>query len=144
MKLTEKELKNFPIGTKLSGEAYSYIKLLHDIWAKDYPPDGKYYETAELVGDYKIEKIEIPTYIEYIPTKPILDDKEKEYLNNLIKPFKNEIKHIGKCADSYRGEYIYFGCISNYNSFNLPFFKAGTMYKGMELDKSYTIEELGL
>lgn len=26
----------------------------------------------------------------------------------------------------------------------LPFFKRGTMYKGMEQDRKYTIEELGL
>lgn len=28
--------------------------------------------------------------------------------------------------------------------FSLPFFEKGTMYKGMETDKRYTLEELGL
>ena len=80
--------------------------------------------------------------------KQIIDEKEKEYLSNVIKPFRNRIIWIGK-AVYIPGEYIEIylrhyddGC-SSY-SIILPYFKKGTMYKGMELDKEYTLEELGL
>lgn len=80
--------------------------------------------------------------------KPILNDAEKEYLGNIIKPFRNRIIWIGKSV-YIPGEYIEIhlrhyddGC-SSY-SIILPYFKKGTMYKGMELDKEYTLEELGL
>ena len=80
--------------------------------------------------------------------KPILNDAEKEYLGNIIKPFRDRIIWIGKSV-YIPGEYIEIylrhyddGC-SSY-SIILPYFKKGTMYKGMELDKEYTLEELGL
>ena len=91
-----------------------------------------------LSGERKITKL----------PKPILNDAEKEYLGNIIKPFRNRIIWIGKSV-YIPGEYIEIylrhyddGC-SSY-SIILPYFKKGTMYKGMELDKEYTLEELGL
>ena len=91
-----------------------------------------------LSGERKITKL----------PKPILNDAEKEYLGNIIKPFRNRIIWIGKSV-YIPGEYIEIylrhyddGC-SSY-SIVLPYFKKGTMYKGMELDKEYTLEELGL
>ena len=91
-----------------------------------------------LTGENKITKL----------PKPILNDAEKEYLGNIIKPFRNRIIWIGKSI-YIPGEYIEIylrhyddGC-SSY-SIVLPYFKKGTMYKGMELDKEYTLEELGL
>ena len=90
------------------------------------------------IGENKITKL----------PKPILNDAEKEYLGNIIKPFRNRIIWIGKSV-YIPGEYIEIylrhyddGC-SSY-SIILPYFKKGTMYKGMELDKEYTLEELGL
>ena len=80
--------------------------------------------------------------------KSILDDAEKEYLSNVIKPFSDRIIYIVK-HDYTPGEYIEMylrhyddGC-SGY-SIVLPYFKKGTMYKGMEISKEYTLYELGL
>ena len=80
--------------------------------------------------------------------KPVLNDAEKEYLGNIIKPFRDRVIWIGKSI-YIPGEYIEIylrhyddGC-SSY-SIILPYFKKGTMYNGMELDKEYTLEELGL
>lgn len=74
----------------------------------------------------------------------ILDKKEKEYLSAVIKPFRDEIKYIVK-DDRYTGdrEYIFI-VIKNDCSITFPYFKKNAMYKGMELDKEYTLEELGL
>lgn len=71
----------------------------------------------------------------------ILDDKEKEYLKKVIEPFRNRIKWITKQCIS-RGEYIRIELEDDYTS--LPMFEKGTMYKNMEVNKEYTLEELGL
>lgn len=83
----------------------------------------------------KLKLIKIP--------KPILDQKEEEYLSYVIKPFKKDVISITKyrCTDSLE-EYIY---IKTRNAFTcLPYFKEGVMYKGMKANRKYTLEELGL
>lgn len=81
----------------------------------------------------------------------ILGKEEKEYLRAVIKPFRDRVTYIKK-VDTYFGcnkncEYI-FGKLSNKDTvidvFTLPWFPKGSMYKGMELGKEYTLEELGL
>lgn len=74
--------------------------------------------------------------------KPILDDAEKEYLSAVIRPFKDKVKYIRK-RGALRGEYIVIG-ILNDSAIILPYFEKGTMYKGMEANKEYTLKELGL
>lgn len=88
----------------------------------------------------KLEIIKLP--------EKILTEEEKEYLSNVIKPFRDRVIYIVKSVYT-PGEYIEMylrhyddGC-SSY-SIVLPYFKKGTMYKGMELDKEYTLYELGL
>lgn len=74
--------------------------------------------------------------------KPILDDVEREYLKNVIKPFKNKVNGIRK-GSSGGGEFIHIGIIDEMGIF-LPNFKKNTMYKGMEAGKEYTLKELSL
>ena len=71
----------------------------------------------------------------------ILNNKEKEYLSAVIKPFRNEILTIEK-AYFKEDEWLYF--TMNRGDFTLPYFKTGTMYQGMEKGKKYTLEDLGL
>ena len=75
--------------------------------------------------------------------KPILDNIEKNYLSNIIKPFRDRIDYIAKISLSNGREYIFIK-LKNYEIISLPFFVAGTMYKGMENDKDYTLKDLGL
>lgn len=77
----------------------------------------------------------------YIVEKEILDEEEKEYLSAVIKPFRDKIEYIEK--HGVNEEYIDI-CIRNDSRIIFPYFKSGTMYKGMELNKKYTLEELGL
>lgn len=77
-----------------------------------------------------------------IKKEEILDEKEKEYLSAVIKPFRDRVKHIEK-GDYMKREYILI-YIKNYDIISFPFFEKGTMYKGMEEYKEYTLEELGL
>lgn len=87
-----------------------------------------------------------------INTLDILDEKEKQYLQNVIKPFKDRVKSIAKQNDTDSYEYISIGVSYPINKRNgcdtdyiwLPSFESGTMYRNIELDKKYTLEELGL
>lgn len=74
----------------------------------------------------------------------LLNDAEKEYLSAVIKPFRNRVKYIVKTYGvSEARQFIkIIMCDGEYS--NLPFFKEGTMYKGMKVDKQYTLQELGL
>ena len=83
--------------------------------------------------------------------EPVLDEKEKEYLSTVIKPFRDRVIYIKK-IDMYLGcnkydEYI-LGELCNkddvIDTFALPYFPKGIMYKGMETNKKYTLDELGL
>ena len=78
----------------------------------------------------------------YIVEKEILDEEEKEYLSNVIKPFRYKVEYIIKITSSY-SEYIKI-TIKKDSGLCFPNFKKGTMYKGMEIEKKYTLEELGL
>ena len=76
--------------------------------------------------------------------KPIiLTDKEKAYLSAVIKPFRNDVEYIEKRIFSTGAEYIRI-CLTEDETVNFPNFKRGTMYKGMEKDRDYTLKELGL
>lgn len=82
-----------------------------------------------------------------IKVPDILDKEEKEYLSNVIKPFRDRVINIKKVGISDK----YFISIKIHSSFNLsqiectdlPIFITD-IYKGMEVDKCYTLEELGL
>lgn len=81
--------------------------------------------------------------------EPILDEEEKAYLSAVIKPFKANVTGICK-INICRGFYcirIYVESISSElraEVIDLPLFETGTMYKGMETNKHYSLEELGL
>lgn len=83
-------------------------------------------------------------YIECI--YDILDEKEKEYLKGIIKPFRDKVINIAK--DTYFGnEYIsilYNDTNNTRGVIKLPSFTPNDMYKGMIVDKEYTLKELNL
>ena len=81
---------------------------------------------------------------EYDPK--ILTEKEKAYLSAVIKPFRKDVEWIERMDNSFvNGNQHQFLCISLTNDYCcLPLFKKDTMYKGMEANKVYTLEELGL
>ena len=79
--------------------------------------------------------------------EPVLDNVEKEYLGAVIKPFRNRVRSIK--LSTYNSSNCIYIILKRHNSHNtevigLPRFKPGTMYKGMETYKCYSLEELGL
>lgn len=91
-----------------------------------------------LQGEISITKVE----------QPILDDIEKKYLSNIIKPFRNKVEWIKKVSsfEQRNLEYIKISYQDTAQSavLSFPDFKVGTMYRGMKIGKSYTLKELGL
>lgn len=76
--------------------------------------------------------------------EPILDDVEKKYLEAVLRPFKNRVEAICKHQlISSDAEYLYFS-FTHEDYMHLPNFPMSTMYKGMKVNKYYTLEELGL
>lgn len=78
--------------------------------------------------------------------EPILTEEEKAYLSAVIKPFRKKVKHIVKInlCSSPEEQFIRI-VIGNLDFINFPNFNKNTgMYKGIEADKLYSLEELGL
>lgn len=84
--------------------------------------------------------------------KDILTAKEKEYLSNIIKPFRDRVNLIRK-SHSKLADDIYYKVIEisikslipywENEVIVLPAFKSN-LYSDMEIGKEYTLEELGL
>lgn len=101
--------------------------------------------TSRFTTETDIVKVERTLDYEtvYERKEEILDEAEKEYLKRVIEPFKHKIIYIQKTGSaSGKYEMIYIE-LKDSNAY-LPTFKAGLMYKGMELNEEYTLEELGL
>ena len=109
--------------------------------------DGLYMKTA-LTDDWLLVNYAIGSILigDHEVKKTILDQAEKEYLSAIIKPFRDMVTSVIKYESSiyeyiairYRDLEEYIGTV------RLPSFKKDTMYKGMEIGKAYSLNELGL
>lgn len=88
------------------------------------------------------EKIANDTVVEYEVS--ILTAKEKQYISNIIKPFRNKITAITKLSQESGKEYIeiVFKDNSSISFIDLPPFNKNTMYIDMEKFHRYSLEEL--
>jgi hypothetical protein len=126
-----RKTKSFKVESlsKLSGSIGGYVTFSHNEQVKihkffrEQPRDIK---NIKLVFEYET---------------PILDEIEKKYLTNVLRPFKDKINFIYK---SKTGLGYYIMVDFDTFSFDFPYFEENTMYQGMELDVAYTLEELGL
>ena len=89
-----------------------------------------------ITGHYQIAK----------EVNSVLDEAEMRYLTHIIKPFRYKVKYIIK--NEVDDKYEYISIIYHYDTgdwyLNLPNFKAGAMYKGMTVNRGYTLEQLEL
>jgi len=102
-------------------------------WLEEYLNE---YSLSELLEDDEI--------IEY--DEPVLDDIEKEYLGNVLKPFlrQGRVEWVVKHRSKFLRDYINVGLSSPDDVMGFPSFESGEMYQNMETDHRYTPEELGL
>lgn len=92
-----------------------------------------------------VKSIKRPVKFKTIYEAPheILDKEEKEWLETFLRPFRNKVQYITKYkTEDKNGEFVYVKLA--YDCVWLPYFEENTMYKGMEVNKKYTLEELGL
>ena len=128
----------------IKSESYGKIKncffgeLVGMLHVPDENDDKDYFKRALLLtelitGEAKIIK----------NTQPILDDVEKDYLKNIVKPFK--VKSIVKLYDDRDNSYYIRIVLNNESSIFLPSFSIKSkMYKGMRPGEDYILEELGI
>ena len=76
--------------------------------------------------------------------EPVLDDVEKEYLSAVIRPFRNHVTSVRKWFNGLDYQ-IVISLDDGDNLCRLPCFPLSSeMYKGMDSEKWYSLQELGL
>lgn len=89
-------------------------------------------------------------WLEQEHTEPILDDVEKRYLENFIRPFKNRVRSVTKRMYSDDFAYLQLHINSLYSNkqqgelINLPLFVWDKLYRNMTLRKKFTVKDLKL
>lgn len=79
--------------------------------------------------------------------EPILNDKEKIIIKNILKafePFGKEVSYITKEYWDYGVNCCFLNFKYGVDNFGTLTFNQNKLFKGMELDKAYTLEDLGL
>ena len=76
--------------------------------------------------------------------KPVLTDEEKEYLSYVIKPFREDVLKISKFKSKVLNNKEVIGFETPNGFMIFPPFEKDKMYKNMELNKGYTLDDLGL
>ena len=109
------------------GENYIEQKSKDGKWSPSYD----YIIGAIVCGRLKVVKL----------PDLILTEKEKEYLSSVIEPYRDDVVCIIK-SDVFEHPRVYIHL--KHDIFGLPWFEKDTMYKGMEFEKRYSLEDLGL
>lgn len=151
-KYTYEDLKKSPIGTKITFEDGTVL-VKDDKEHFENKKTYRYDSSLENLKDNKkycgkIIKIEEPEYkTVYEAKQEILDEVEKRYLRGVIRPYKT-VKNIYKSTyDGGKKSIVIITVIDidgDIWEIQLPPFETEDMYKEMEVDKEYTLEELGL
>lgn len=125
-------LKDFQHMYKLTEKGLMYWSDISQIW-----------ENSNAIGNLLTGDIEIIKL-----SKPILTEKEKEYLSAVIKPFRDRVINITKeseyCIECIKITLNPLEVMTVGDIVYLPNFIKWSMYEGMEPDKAYTIDELDL
>lgn len=107
------------------------------------------YNGVELLGldEYDSDILTSNSYSFGIRSQEILDKVEKRYLRNIINPFRRQTASISKIRiENTKYECIIIETRYRKDGFSLatmlPYFKADTMYKNMELNKKYSLDKL--
>lgn len=114
----------------------------HFVLLKYYTEDLKDIDGEE---ENDIVKVERPVKYETVfEREEVLDETEKKYLAEVIRPFRKRIQFIQKKKEITEiNPYIRIVCEDN-DKLIFPYITDNSMYKGMEVNKKYTLKELGL
>lgn len=83
-----------------------------------------------------------------IVDKPILNDDEKAFLENIVRPFRKRFERITIIKETLKGNFVltvhFYNKGEEYYTYLPHFSKKDDQYAGMEPDKIYYPAELGL
>lgn len=96
--------------------------------------------------EYDIVKVERPVKYETVfeRKEEVLDETEKKYLTEVIRPFRKRIQFIQKKKEITEINPYLRVVFENNDKLVFPYIADNSMYKGMEVNKKYTLKELGL
>lgn len=98
------------------------------------------------IGNRKFDIIKVERSVQYKTVyerkEEILDEAEKRYLRDVIRPFRREVKEILRREKWSNKNISYIHIKLKNNDAYLPDFKTETMYRNMKADKEYNLEEL--
>lgn len=129
---------------KFKDEILKYAGYRHSLMCLIYENIMKKNDCTGCCSKCKRETIEWLTS-EY--KEPILTDKEKIIIKNILKafePFGKEVSYITKERWNYDENCCYLNFKYGDDNFGTLTFNSDKLFVGMELDKAYTPEELGL
>lgn len=132
-------------GKKWSG-GFSYLEYVRFVTSPIYYSNKGYsYYFPFSLTTYSFEEVDFS--VKKTNKEFLLDCIDRKYFNNFLRPFRDNIKDIGKFA-SYDCSYEFISIAYLNNTYTscicLPNFKAGTMFKKLEANKQYTLEDLDL
>ncbi len=134
--------ESLPNKIKYKGRIYFLYRAYGSYFVEGHPGEDNFrFLHNRNVQHYAV----LNNYVEII--EDILDTKEKEYLSNVIRPFRDRVEYIKKnTLLNGKKEAIIINYTDNCypNEIYFPSFEKGTMYKNMELNKEYTPDELGI
>ena len=137
------------VAKMLGVEIGEEFRVVNDSCLYKLDDKGLYFQATD--DKWKIDYFTLTSILNgkaMIIKKPILDDVEKEYLSNVVKPFRDKVTGVIKWGKEIGKGLEYIVVIytddCKERGMGFPCFKEGTMYKGMEPNKEYTLEDLGL
>lgn len=137
------------VGTVFQIEGFpGYFKFDHEnilLWRDDYMNPDKWLTLNEYI------LADLITGRRHIKPRELLTDAERSHIKNIIEPYGYDVWDIRKVQNSQDTQkivitYDYCGTRDPLDSFevSLPFFDNDTMFTGLQLNKCYTLEELGI
>lgn len=125
---------------------FSYLELVHFEKSPTYYSNKGYYYSFPLeLTTYSFEEVEFS--VKKTNKKFLLDCIDRKYFNNFLRPFRDKIQYIRK-MQNLDSDYEYIKIIyfkdTQVSNICLPYFKTGTMFKKLELDKQYDLNDLNL
>ena len=136
-------MNKFKVGDKVKVIRTGKIETICKIYGEDFDIDGSSNSCyiIYICDDrccYTVHDLEL---IE--EAQELLTEEEKEYLSNVIKPFRKEISYINKVShmETKPLQYIMIW-FKNNDTMCFPDLNEGKHYKNMGLDIKYTLEEL--
>ena len=125
-----------------------YFKFDHEnilLWRDDYMDPDEWLTLNEYI------LADLITGRRHIKPRELLTDAERSHIKNIIEMYGYDVWDIRKVQNSQDTQnivitYDYGRVRDPLDSFDvsLPFFDNNTMFIGMQLNKNYTLEELGI